>query len=102
MWPYTQGVTINLRGKTYYSMFLNNEKMLEVVYSPVLSRKLYCFIAGWPRWTDLTCYLGSHDAYKQGVRQQPLNMLKDNIPISVLNAVFAVMALVFGVFGELL
>ena len=101
MWPYSQRMTLSRGNLNFYGMIPNYEKLVEVATSPVLSRKLYCFIVGWPFLRALECQLGSHERFKTGIEQQPLNMLKDNIPFSVLNAVIAFMALVFGVFGEL-
>ena len=88
-------------GQIYYS----NRVLLkagEIAVDPVLRAKLYCKISGFPMWEEwsLDCMPGNSTYFLTQWNKSPIGMMRDNIPLSVLNATLAFLTLMLGIFGK--
>ena len=85
---------------SYMTRRLNKAK--EIAVNPVLRIKLYCGLIEYPHWGELSlqCRPGNSTAFLWIWKNSPIGMLRDNIPLSVFNAILAFLSLMLGIFGK--
>ena len=101
MWPYLAPFTSVEQGQIIHGTTLLR-KAKEISVNPLLTARLYCIIVGYPLWEEwsLQCTLGNNSMFKFNWAASPLEMLRDNIALSVLDAALAFFSLLFGILGK--
>ena len=101
-WPYVYPTTDMWEGEIYYSTAVLSSKAKDIAVDPVLRAKLYCYLIVYPHWGEYSvqCRPGNSTKYLDMWKQSPLGMLRDNISLSVFNAIFAFPSLILGIFGK--
>ena len=100
-WPYVVPITYKYHGQMAYGTS-GLKRAKEIAVNPVLRAKSYCNLYAYPYWGEysLQCKPGNHRSFLDLWKHSPIGMLRDNIPLSVFNAMLAFLSLMLGIFGK--